>query len=338
MESERIEKLCDELLQEEARHRETCEFIYYVPLAEQNNIDPEAQQHLKEQVTEEIEVLKRSADKLQTAHRQLSEVADELETRLKEGHNSEKRKLIFKRPPANSVIDLQEELSDHFAQGTNFYKISLLLMIGSFAGVVVELIWCLLRNGYLESRSALMYGPLNPLYGIGAVALTLALYRFRNRSTIYSFLGGMLVGSVVEYACSFLQETLIGSTSWDYSNMPFNLNGRICLLYSIFWGVLGVVWMKNIYPRVAKWILKLPNKHGRALTIALMVLLTIDCGITAAAVFRWSERVHGIAASNEMDTYLDEHFPDSRMEKVFANMEFGNVSKQSAQLFEFDVE
>ena len=67
----------------------------------------------------------------------------------------------------------------------------------------------------------------------------------------------------IEYLCSFFQEMLFGSTSWDYSNIPFNLNGRICLLYSVFWGILGILWIKEIYPRMAVWILKIPNKVGK---------------------------------------------------------------------------
>ena len=130
----------------------------------------------------------------------------------------------------------------------------MICIAGSFAGVVVEILWCLFRNGYIESRSGLVYGPFNPVYGIGAVVMTLALYRYRNRSSSISFFGGAVVGSVIEYLLSWGQETLFGSTSWDYSRMPFNLDGRICLLYSLFWGILGVLWIKSLYPRVAQVI------------------------------------------------------------------------------------
>ena len=92
----------------------------------------------------------------------------------------------------------------------------LVCFVGSFAGVVVESIWCILRHGYLESRAGLVYGPFNLLYGVGALTLTLALYRFRNRGRWLSFLGGMLVGSVVEYICSWGQELILGSRSWVY--------------------------------------------------------------------------------------------------------------------------
>ena len=87
-----------------------------------------------------------------------SDKADELTTRLREGQESSQRKGLFRRAPANSVIDLEEEQADSFASGVNFYKVALICTAGSFAGVVVEILWCLFRNGYIESRSGLVYG------------------------------------------------------------------------------------------------------------------------------------------------------------------------------------
>ena len=220
------------------------------------------------------------------------------------------------------MIDVKEKNSNHFARGLNIYKLLWICFIGSFAGVIVELLWCLLTNGYLESRSGLVYGPFNLLYGVGAVALSAALYRYRNRGKWLSFLGGALVGSIVEYVCSFVQEAVFGSRSWDYSNMPFNLNGRICLLYSIFWGFLGVFWVKNLYPRMAELILKIPNKSGIIITWVLTAFFVFNSIVTCVSVYRWSERTHGIEAQNEFFEFIDERFPDERMEKIFANMKF----------------
>lgn len=250
-----------------------------------------------------------------------ADMNDELDARWNDVQKSRKKKII-PGPPANGVIDLEEQRANHFAQGINLYKILLICFVGSFAGVVVELLWCLLKNGYLESRSGLVYGPFNLLYGAGAVALTLALYRYRNKGNWISFLGGMLVGSVLEYVCSFGQEMLLGSRSWDYSSMPFNINGRICLLYSVFWGFLGVLWVKNIYPRMAKVILKIPNKAGKIITWILTAFFIFNIVVTCLAVGRWSQRIDGSEPSNAFFAFIDERFPDERMERIFANMEF----------------
>ena len=311
--------------QEVRRYEESLEPRYaalYERLARQQSLPPEEAEALRQEVRQESQDLKAASDILREAHLWASDRADELTTRLKEGRNSSRKRGLFHRPPANSVIDLEEAQADSFAAGTNFYKIALVCIAGSFAGVVVEVLWCLFRNGYIESRSGLVYGPFNPVYGIGAVVLTLTLYRYRNRSASISFFGGMIVGSVIEYLLSWGQETLFGSTSWDYSHMAFNLNGRICLVYSMFWGILGVLWIKSIYPRTAQLILKLPNRLGKALTWALTVFLVLDCCVSLLAVGRWAERIQGEPPSSAVDTLLDERFPDERMERIYANMEF----------------
>ena len=115
---------------------------------------------------------------------------------------------------------------------------------------------------------------------------------------------------------------IFGSCSWDYSSMPFNLNGRICLLYSIFWGALGVLWIKTIYPWIAKGILHIPNRIGKILTWLLFAFILFDAVMTVGAVFRWSQRIDGIAATNGLQLFFDVHFPDVRMERIFANMKF----------------
>ena len=316
-----FEDLSDEILDMQSRETERFTLLYE-RLANQNNMAKEEQEALEAEVNGEVETLEKTSAKLKKVQRWSSEQADELKTRLKEGKKSESKRRFLRRAPANSVIDYEETKTQNFAAGINFYKIALICISGSFAGVVVELLWCLLRNGYIESRAGLVYGPFNLLYGVGAVALTLLLYGYRNRSSAFSFFGGIIIGSAVEYLLSWGQETLFGSTSWDYSDIPFNINGRICLLYSVFWGFLGVLWIKSIYPRVAKIILKIPNKAGKIITLALTVFMIFNAVMSLFSVWRWSERVHNVPATTVADRFFDERFPDSRMEKIFANMEF----------------
>lgn len=278
--------------------------------------DPE---RFGENVMHRLRSYRRASNNLTRANAKLLENYDELSARW----DDLTRQPHFKvKPPANSVIDLEETRSDHFAAGMNVYKLLLVCFIGCFGGVVIELLWCLLTNGYLESRSGLVYGPFNMVYGAGALVLTLALYRYRNRGKWLSFLGGFVVGSALEYFCSWAQELLFGSVSWDYSHMPFNINGRICLVYSVFWGFLGIFWVKTLYPMMAQLILKIPNKIGKWATWALTAFFVFDCVVTLLTVFRWSQRVDGIAASNAFWTFIDTRFPDARMQKIFANMVF----------------
>ena len=278
------------------------------------------------EIRDELVLMRKRRDLMAKKLQAFNELIDEVETRLKETeqYDRKKKKKVRILPPAptNAQIDYREKQEAHFAQGMTFYKLFWVFFIGCFAGVVLETIYCLIQRGHYESRVGLIYGPFNLVYGIGALCLSGALYRFRNRGRVFSFVGGFVVGSVVEYACSWFQEVCFGSTSWDYSNMPYNLNGRICLLYSVFWGILGIFWIKDIYPRMAKWILKIPNKVGKPLTWALLAFMVFNSVMTLFTSLRWTARREGVEPRNAFEAYIDEHYPDERMQKIFANAEF----------------
>ena len=278
------------------------------------------------EIRDELVLLRKRRDLMAKKLQAFNELIDEVETRLKETEQYDRRKKkkvrILPPAPTNAQIDYREKQEAHFAQGMTFYKLFWVFFIGCFAGVVLETIYCLIQRGHYESRVGLIYGPFNLVYGIGALCLSGALYQFRNRGRVFSFVGGFVVGSVVEYACSWFQEVCFGSTSWDYSNMPYNLNGRICLLYSIFWGILGIFWIKDIYPRMAKWILKIPNKVGKPLTWVLLVFMVFNSVMTLFTSLRWTARREGVEPRNAFEASLDEHYTDERMQKIFANAEF----------------
>ena len=278
------------------------------------------------EIRDELVLMRKRRDLMAKKLQAFNELIDEVETRLKETeqYDRKKKKKVRILPPAptNAQIDYREKQEAHFAQGMTFYKLFWVFFIGCFAGVVLETLYCLIQRGHYESRVGLIYGPFNLVYGIGALCLSGALYQFRNRGRVFSFVGGFVVGSVVEYACSWFQEVCFGSTSWDYSNMPYNLNGRICLLYSVFWGILGIFWIKDIYPRMAKWILKIPNKVGKPLTWALLVFMVFNSVMTLFTSLRWTARREGVEPRNAFEAYIDEHYPDERMQKIFANAEF----------------
>lgn len=286
-------------------------------LEEQERVCAQAEKHIQELKEEREQMILYMAEE--------TVFLDEAETRLKEimrVTQKRRKKHIVGPAPTNAQIDAAERKLRHFAQGASFYKLFWVFFIGCFVGVIVERLWCFIRTGTIEPRVGLIYGPLNPVYGIGACALTWALYPLRNRSKLLSFVGGMVIGSVVEYGCSFVQELFTGSTSWDYSNQPFNLNGRICLLYSIYWGVLGVIWIKDLYPRMAKGILKIPNRVGKPLTVALLAFMIFDCVMSGLSVLRWVERRAGEPAGGRIEVYFDEHYPDERMQAIYSNLVF----------------
>lgn len=206
-----------------------------------------------------------------------------------------------------------------FAEGLCFDKLVWIFLICCVVGFIVETIWCIIRNGHIESRKSLVYGPYSIAYGIGGVILTLALYKLKNVHLGKIFLTSFIVGTAAEYICSLGQEIVFGSVAWDYSNVPLNINGRVCLLYSVFWGILGIVWIKLIYPFMSVLIEKMPVNAGKVLTLAFIVFFIFDSFMSATAALRMDERREGIQPSNNFEVFLDNHFDDERMHKIYAN-------------------
>ena len=207
-----------------------------------------------------------------------------------------------------------------FAEGCSFYKLISLFFIGAFLGDITETIFCLITAGKLMSRSSVVYGPFSIVWGLGCAFLTAILYRIRNKNDSYIFIAGTLLGGVYEYICSVFTELVFGTVFWDYSKFAFNLGGRINLLYCFFWGIAAVVWMKLLYPRLSTWIEKIPMKAGKIICTVMLVFMIFDCLLSAMALARYTERnTTGKQAQNEVESFLDEHFGDERMERIYPN-------------------
>ena len=101
------------------------------------------------------------------------------------------------------------------------------------------------------SRSSVVYGPFSIVWGLGCAMFTALLYKYKEKSDRYIFMLGTVLGGAYEYACSIFTELVFGTVFWDYSKLPFNLGGRINLLFCFFWGIAAVVWLKIIYPKLS---------------------------------------------------------------------------------------
>ena len=207
-----------------------------------------------------------------------------------------------------------------FAAGIGFYKLFWLFLIGAFVGDLIETVFVWGTSGVLMSRSSLLYGPFSVVWVLGAAILTVVLRGLMDKSDRYIFVGGALMGGVYEYMCSVVTEKLCGKAFWDYSKIPFTLNGRINLLYWVFWGIAAVVWVKEVYPRISALIEKIPMKVGKVLTWVLVVLLAVDVALSCMALGRMDQREKGIPATNAVQQFLDEQYPDEYLTQRYQNM------------------
>ena len=213
---------------------------------------------------------------------------------------------------------------ERFARGCGFFKLASLFILGAFLGDIVETVFCLATTGRLMSRSSLVFGPFSIVWGLACALLTWILYRYRDKSDRYIFVFGTILGGAYEYVCSVFTEMVFGTVFWDYSEIPFNLGGRINLLYCFFWGIAAVVWMKGVYPFLSRQIEKLPARAGRAVCSILLVLLAADMLISALALARYSERQTGSPEQTAVGQILDEYFPDEFIEKRYENLKLAD--------------
>ena len=214
----------------------------------------------------------------------------------------------FKKKREKSVV---------FAAGCGFYKLFWLFLIGAFLGDVVETLFVRATAGIWQSRSSLVWGDFSLVWGFAMALASLLLHRYRERSDSFLFWAGTLLGGAYEYLCSVFTELVFGVVFWDYSHIPFNLAGRVNLLYCFFWGIAAVAWIRVVYPRLSGLIERIPRKWGRPLTWALTVFLAADMAVSAAALGRMEQRGQGIPPQNIVEEYLDLHYGDQRLNEIY---------------------
>ena len=171
--------------------------------------------------------------------------------------------------------------------GLSVWRIMAYFVIYSVVGYIIETIFGIITKGVWESRQSFLYGPFCAIYGLGASIMIMFLHKYSKNYTRL-FIGGFIVGSIVEYLVSWIGELLLGVKWWDYSDMPLNINGRICVYFSIFWGFLALYLIASFNPRIDRlinWIKsKLSVKALKVLTTTVTLVLLIDCIVTGIAL------------------------------------------------------
>ncbi len=202
--------------------------------------------------------------------------------------------------------------------GYTIWRILAYFIIYSVLGYIIETIFGIVTKGTWESRQSFLYGPFCGIYGLGAVIMILSLQYF-NQNSNRLFWGGFVVGSIIEYVVSWIGEVVLNVKWWDYSNMPLNLNGRICVFFSIFWGLLAIYLMSYINPRVDRLINWLKSKISvnklKIITLGVTIFLFIDFVLTGYALEYFIVRkIH----ENNLPVVNKER-ADSAYEKIYNN-------------------
>lgn len=198
-------------------------------------------------------------------------------------------------------------------------KTFVIFMIGSIIGYVVEMFVALVQNGHFVSRQWLLYGPFTPVYGIGILVFYIFFSLIKNRNKSIVFIFSMILGGITEYLCSYVQEKVFGTISWDYSNWLFNINGRTTLIHCTYWGVAGLLYTSYIEPLIPKIEEFVKNHKIKIMASSLAIFMIFNITISAMAAIRQKERVENIPASDNIDRFLDNIYLDEYMDTVFEN-------------------
>lgn len=224
---------------------------------------------------------------------------------------------------AEKDTENKTEEKKSFIKGFNLYKIFWIFFIGSIIGVIVEMIYCLFVEHKIESRQGLIYGPFNPVYGGGAVFITLVAENVKAKGKVYVFAAGAFVGGVFEIFCCLWQEVFFGVRSWDYTGEIGALaGGRTSLFYCVFWGALTLLWTLFLYPPIERWLEKLPSVAGPFITWCLIVFMLLNSAISSIALFRAGQRNSGIPPANPISAFVDEVYDDEFMSVIYPNYDY----------------
>lgn len=153
--------------------------------------------------------------------------------------------------------------------------------ICSILGWIMEVLYAYTVFGTFVDRGFL-YGPMCPIYGWGAVAMVLVTEKIRKKkvNTLGIFLIVTAIFTILEYLTSLVLELIFNLRWWDYSNYFLNINGRVCLIFSIFFGFMGIVFVKKIYSRIQRLIKNIRKKISVkmlwVILISLIVLSNVD--------------------------------------------------------------
>lgn len=212
--------------------------------------------------------------------------------------------------------------------------IFVLFLSYAIMGWIVECIFCSIVDKKLVYDRGFLLGPYCPIYGYGALYMYFFLQKYQNDPVVL-FIMAMVGTTILEYFTSFWMEKIFKARWWDYSNQKFNIEGRVCLLNSFLFGVLGIFFIYVINPFYTGIINQIPNNIFIGISIILMIGFLIDNILTFTILEKLKLKVGEIKkdATSEIDSQIREflshyNFYIKRLFKAFPTMEIQSNIEQ----------
>lgn len=204
------------------------------------------------------------------------------------------------------------------------YQLLWIFFVYAFLGWCVEVSFVALQKGHFVNRGFLN-GPVCPIYGFGVIIVLACLTPLKENFVIL-FLGSVVLTSILEWTTGFVLEKLFRQRWWDYSNEPFNLNGYICLRYSIMWGLACVLVVDVLHPSIMTLIGLIPRTLGTVLLCLMGAVLAVDLGATLATVTKMRRRLDAIdelaAKIKELSSDFGEDLADRVLDAAGKGADF----------------
>lgn len=204
----------------------------------------------------------------------------------------------------------------------NFFNLFWVFMVGSFVGLVLEDIYHVIVYGGWQSRAGLLWGPFSPIYGAGAVCLTVSLNRYWRSPAWKVLLVSGVVGSTVEYVTSWYLEKSIGVVAWDYTGTLGSINGRTNAFYFAVWAILGLVWIRSLLPMTMRLVDAIRLDWRAWLTITIAVFMLVNECMTLLTTDCWSRRHSGHEPQSIVEIWCARYYGDELMASRFETMTF----------------
>lgn len=203
-----------------------------------------------------------------------------------------------------------------------WYPLIIIFLVASILGLLLEQVWVLLTQGILQNRPGLIWGPFSPLYGAGAVLLSImsiVLKRVRAKDW-QVFLAGSVVGGVLEQLTGWIMQTLFNAVSWTYESYPDAITQWVAWRFLFMWGALGFIWCKFVLPRLLG-IIGTPTTKRQFIAITLVSLyLILNITLTIVCFNRKVARDMGQPPRNTLESWVDLHYDDRFIHNRFENL------------------
>ncbi len=246
-----------------------------------------------------------------------------------------------------------EKIKNIKISGISIVRLFAYFLIYGLIGFIIESIFGIITKGVLESRTSFINAPICGIYGLGATLMIIALQPYK-KDKFKTFFVSFLVGTSIEYLISLLAEIVLHIKWWDYSDRILNINGRVCLYYSIFWGLLGLILIKILNPKIDKLLDFIKNKIGKKkiniISKIAMILFVFDFITTWISIDLFTTRMivknninvknkeaivqkyESIYGNDVLNNLIHKIWGDRRMIKTYPNIKVQDIDGNTIYL------